>query len=171
MDTYKDRELVDPDKINAGTIISKRDIPEVGAQELTLSNGIKVITKHTDFKNDEVIFAAQSKGGMSLYYECDLASGLFATDLVDRAGIGELDFSSLEKKMQSKKAGVVPYISQIAEGFQGSFAPKDAEFFFQYLYSFFTQPRYDTAVFSLVMGETQEQLKMIKAQPDRKSVV
>ena len=69
VDTYKDRELVDPDKINAGTIISKRDIPEVGAQELTLSNGIKVITKHTDFKNDEVIFAAQSKGGMSLYYE------------------------------------------------------------------------------------------------------
>lgn len=165
VDTYKDRELVDPDKINAGTIISKRDIPEVGAQELTLSNGIKVITKHTDFKNDEVLFAAQSKGGMSLYYECDLASGLFATDLVDRAGIGELDFSSLEKKMQSKKAGVVPYISQISEGFQGSFAPKDAEFFFQYLYSFFTQPRYDTAVYALVMGETQEQLKMIKAQP------
>lgn len=165
VDTYQDRELVNPDEIRAGSIIAVKDLTEIKAKELTLSNGIRVVTKHTDFKNDEVLFAAQSNGGMSLYYECDLPSGLFATTMVDRAGIGELDFSSLSKKMQGKKVGLVPYISQLSEGFQGSFAPKDIEFFFQYLYSFFTQPRYDTAVYTLVMEEINEQVKMIKAQP------
>ena len=34
--------------------------------ELTLSNGIKVVYKKTDFKNDELLFTAFSLGGQSL---------------------------------------------------------------------------------------------------------
>jgi zinc protease len=73
-------------------------LEEVDAKEYTLSNGVKVILKKTDFKNDEILFRASSKGGTSLYGEEDLPSLTFATQFVDRAGISELDYSNLEKK-------------------------------------------------------------------------
>jgi zinc protease len=165
VDTYKEQELVEVEKLVAGEITSVKTLEEVDAKEYTLSNGVKVILKKTDFKNDEILFRASSKGGTSLYGEEDLPSLTFATQFVDRAGISELDYSNLEKKMKGKKVGLTPNISFASEGFTGSSTPKDLEFFFQYLHAFFTTPRFDPAVKELVISEMEEQLKMIKAMP------
>ena len=124
-----------------------------------------MVLKKTDFKNDQILFSARSKGGMSLYYECDIPSLNFACDFVDRAGISDLDYSSLEKKMKGKKVGVSPYISTFSEGLSGSSTPKDMEFFFQYIHAFFTSPREDASVAELVTSEYLEQIKMISANP------
>lgn len=165
VDTYKEQEIVYRENLTPGTITETRELPEVGAKELTLSNGIKVVLKKTDFKNDEILFAAKSKGGYSLYYECDIASAMFASDLVDRGGIAELDYASLMKKMKGKKVGIMPGIDVLSEALSGSTTPKDIDFFFQYLNAFFTNPRYDTAVYELVINETLQQTKMLKASP------
>lgn len=165
VDTYKEQELVDVTKLVPGKVTSIVELTEVGAKEYTLSNGIKVILKQTNFKNDEILFRAKSKGGMSLYSVEDLPSIHFATQFVDRAGIGELNFTSLEKKMKGKKVGLTPSIGFESEGFDGSSTPKDLEFFFQYLNAFFTNPRFDPSVRELVLSETLEQLKTIKAMP------
>lgn len=165
VDTYKEQEVVDRSALRPGTIVSARELSEIGTKEVTLSNGIKVYLKKTDFKNDEILFAARSKGGSSLYPESDLSSAAFASDMVDRAGIGELNYSSLEKKMKGKMVGLVPYINALSEGFTGSSAPKDLDFFFQYLHAFFTAPRHDAAVYDLVIDETLEQIKMLQANP------
>lgn len=165
IDTYKEQELVEKESLQVGTIVNTKTLDEIGAKEVTLSNGIKVVLKKTDFKNDEILFTAKSRGGYSLHEESDLASAMFAADMIDRAGIGELNFSSLQKKMKGKKVGLTPYISVLEEGLSGSSTPKDLDFFFQYLHAFFTAPRYDTAVYYLVINETLEQLKMIKTAP------
>jgi len=165
VDNYKEQEMVNMESLQKGKIVSENVITEVGVTEVILSNGIKVWLKKTDYKNDEILFVANSKGGMCLYEENDLASGLFAASLVDRAGIGEIDFSSLTKKMKGKRVGIVPQISAFTEGFSGSSTPKDLEFFFQYLHAFFTTPRYDETVYELVTKETKEQLKMIESMP------
>ena len=117
VDTYKEQELVEVEKLVAGEITSVKTLEEVDAKEYTLSNGVKVILKKTDFKNDEILFRASSKGGTSLYGEEDLPSLTFATQFVDRAGISELDYSNLEKKMKGKKVGLTPNISFASEGF------------------------------------------------------
>ncbi|HPT52439.1 MAG TPA: insulinase family protein, partial [Bacteroidales bacterium] len=103
--------------------------------------------------------------GYSLYYECDIASLMFAPQLVDRGGIGDLDYSSLEKKLKGKKIDLTPNITGFTEGFDGVSTPKDLETFFQYLNAFFTNPRKDTTTYGLVMNETREQMKMINANP------
>jgi zinc protease len=121
--------------------------------------------KKTDYKNDEILFKAKSPGGMCLYEETDLASGLFAADFVDRAGISEIDFASLTKKMKGKQVGIVPHIYNFTEEFTGSSTPKDLEFFFQYLHAFFTYPRYDSTVYELVTKENKEQMKMLENVP------
>ncbi len=165
VDTYKEQNIVEKNLLNPGKIIEVKEIPEIGTKELTLSNGIKVYVKKTDFKNDEILFSAQSKGGMSLYEVSDLASASFASQMVDRAGIGELNYSSLEKKLKGKKLGLTPYIGSIEEGLSGSSTPKDLDLFFQYLNAFFTNPRYDTSVYKIVIDENMEQVKMLKVNP------
>jgi len=165
IDTYKEQEIVEKDWLQKGEIVSETKINDIDVTEILLSNHIKVWLKKTDFKNDEILFRTVSKGGMSLYDETDLASGLFAASFVDRAGIGEIDFISLAKKMKGKKVGISPKISIFTEEITGSSTPKDLEFFFQYLHAFFASPRYDTSVYELVTKEIKEQYKMIDAVP------
>ena len=165
IDTYKEQEVVDVSVLQKGAIVKERGITEVDVTEITLSNGIQVWLKKTDFKNDEILFNAISKGGVCLYGEEDLASSLLASELIDRAGISDIDFISLQKKMKGKQVGLSPSISIFSEQLTGSSTPKDLEFFFQYLHAFFTSPRYDATVYELVTKENKEQLKMIEAYP------
>jgi len=165
VDTYKDQEILEKESLKPGKITNVEKIEAVGAEKWTLSNGITVYLKKTDYKNDEILFSASSKGGKSLYPVKDLASVDFAADIIDRGGIAGLDYNSLMKKMKGKNVGVSPNIGLLTEGFSGSSSPKDLEFFFQYLNAFFTNPRIDENAFQLVMDETKEQVKMITAQP------
>lgn len=165
VDTYKDQEILEKETLKPGKITSVEKIDAVGAEKWTLSNGITVYLKKTDYKNDEILFSASSKGGKTLYGVKDLASADFAADIIDRGGIAGLDYNSLMKKMKGKNVGVSPNINLLTEGFSGSSSPKDLEFFFQYLNAFFTNPRIDENAFQLVMDESKEQIKMITAQP------
>lgn len=165
VDTYKDQEILEKETLKPGKIAKVEKIDAVGAEKWTLSNGVTVYLKKTDYKNDEILFSAISKGGKSLYPVKDLASVDFAADIIDRGGIAGLDYNSLMKKMKGKDAGVSPNINLLSEGFSGSSSPKDLEFFFQYLNAFFTNPRIDPNAYDLVMQETKEQIKMITTQP------
>ncbi len=165
VDTYKDQEILDKESLKPGKITKVEKIETVDAEKWTLSNGITVYLKKTDYKNDEILFSASSKGGQSLYPVEDLPSANFAADIIDRGGIAEMDYNSLMKKMKGKMVGVSPNIGLLTEGFSGSSTPKDLEFFFQYLNAFFTNPRVDANAFELVMDEAKEQVKMITAQP------
>ncbi len=165
VDTYKDQEILEKETLKPGKITSVEKIDAVDAEKWTLSNGITVYLKKTDYKNDEILFSASSKGGKSLYPVKDLASADFAAEIIDRGGIAGLDYNSLMKKMKGKNVGVSPEIGLLTESFDGSSSPKDLEFFFQYLNAFFTNPRIDPNAFELVMDETREGIKMLQAQP------
>jgi len=165
VDTYKDQEILEKESLQPGKITSVEKIEAVGAEKWTLSNGITIYLKKTDYKNDEILFSASSKGGKTLYPVKDLASADFAADIIDRGGIAGIDYNSLMKKMKGKNVGVSPEVGLLTESFSGSSSPKDLEFFFQYLNAFFTNPRIDPNAYELVMQETKEQIKMLSAQP------
>jgi zinc protease len=165
IDNYKEQEMVEVDLLVKGEIVSENVISEVDVTELTLSNGITVWLKKTDFKNDEILFDAISKGGTSLYDPADLASGFLAAGFIDRAGIGDIDYVSLQKKMKGKQVELAPDISTFTEEMAGKSTPKDLEVFFQYLHAFFVSPRYDPTVYELVTKEITEGLKMLDAIP------
>ncbi|MDR2979734.1 MAG: insulinase family protein [Bacteroidales bacterium] len=165
VDTYKEQEIVEADQLVPGKISSTTEYKTIETKEITLDNGIKILLKKTDFKNDEILFSARSKGGYSLLAEKDLPSAMFATEFVTRAGISDMNYTSLEKKLKGKTLELSPYISTLDEGFSGSMSPKNIEIFFQYLHALFTSPREDENVHALVIDETVEQLAMIKASP------
>ncbi|MCQ2283577.1 MAG: insulinase family protein [Bacteroidales bacterium] len=165
VDTYKEKEILDKTQLKAGTIAKTEKISAIDGEMITLSNGIQVILKKTEFKNDEILFSAYSKGGKSLYDVKDLASADFASSFIDRGGIADMDYATLTKTLKKKQAGVTPAISAMTEGFDGSSTPKDLEFFFQYLHAFFESPRVDPETYDLVMNEMKEAIKMMQSQP------
>src|SRR4030095_169904 len=83
------RELVEKPPA-PGQVTSRRMVPEIGATVLTLSNGVEVWLKPTDFKNDQVMFSAYAQGGYSLASEQSYKSANLATAMVGVGGMGGL---------------------------------------------------------------------------------
>ncbi len=139
--------------LSGGKIISEKQIPELGITELSLSNGVKVVLKPTDFKNDEISFTAFSPGGTSLYSDEDFQSAAFATSIIRSGGIAEFNSIQLPKLLSGKRVSVSPYISERSEGISGSSNPKDLETALQLTYLYFTHPRKDAETFKGLIAQ------------------
>lgn len=149
----------------AGQIVSEKKVEAIGVTELTLSNGIKVVLKPTDFKNDQVLFTASRNGGTSLASDIDFRSAEMADGLVDASGIADFDPIQLGKLLTGKSLGVTPFISNYKEGIKGSSSPKDIETAFQLIYLYFTQPRKDVNIFNTQIEETKTVLANRSSNP------
>jgi zinc protease len=136
-----------------GKIVSSRPIPSIGAVEWKLSNGARVFVKATDFKDDQILFAASSPGGSSLAPDANVMSAIFAEQIASLGGLGSLNRIDLVKRLSGKSASVDPDISETTEGFNGSTSPKDLETMLQLLYLEFTAPRLDTAAFAVFRAQ------------------
>lgn len=130
-----------------GKVTSEKKVPEVGITELTLSNGIKVLLKPTDFKNDEISFSAVSPGGTSLYSDADFQSAANASTIINRSGVGEFNSIQLSKLLTGKTVVVQPSINERSESLVGFTNPKDLETAMQLVHLYFTAPRKDEEIF------------------------
>jgi zinc protease len=138
----------------AGKVIAEKMLGGIEVYELVLSNGVKVVLKPTDFKNDEINFTAFSPGGTSLYNDDEYESAARASSLINYSGVADYNSIQLSKYLTGKKVRVSPYISERTEGISGSAAPKDLETALQLVYLYFTQPRKDVEVYKgLLMQE------------------
>jgi zinc protease len=133
-----------------GKVVSRREIKEVGATILTLSNGIEVWLKPTDFKNDQVLFGSYALGGTSLASEQDFAEATLATSLVGMGGLGGLNPVDLSKLMAGKIAQASPTISEYTHGTSGSASPADLETALKLNYLVFTAPNLSREAFELL---------------------
>lgn len=122
-----------------GNIVSETKNNKINTTTFTLSNGVKVSYKKTDFKEDEIKFQAISLGGTSVYDDETYRKTQWANRLLDEAGVAGLSKNDLTKYLSGKIVEIYPYISNITEGLQGSCAPKDIKTLFELIYSYFTQ--------------------------------
>jgi zinc protease len=156
---YEDDAVATPilDKLPEGTkVVSENKIESVGVTELILANGIKIALKPTDFKNDQILFSATSKGGNSLYSDVDYYSALFASYIVSQGGVGKLSDAQLNKTLAGKTARVSLDISDLQESIQGNTTPKDLETALQLMYAKITQPRRDEEVVKSILKNQKE---------------
>ncbi len=134
--------------------------------EITLANGVRLILKPTNFKNDEILFTAFSDGGSSLFSDADQAiAGQFINQVIGQSGVGEFSNTDLQKMMAGKTVRVSPFIGELSEGMRGNASPKDLETMFQMIYLYFTQPRKDETAFQSMMTRSKIQLANIDAIP------
>ncbi|MEO9871445.1 M16 family metallopeptidase [Ekhidna sp.] len=130
-----------------GTIKSENALKNIEATEIILSNGIKVVLKSTDFKNDEILMSAFSHGGHSLYNDEDYQSASYVGGIIGESGLADFSKTDLDKLFAGKTVQVRPFVGTYSEGLSGSAAPKDLETMMQMIHLFFTQPRKDQKSF------------------------
>ncbi len=146
-------------------VVEESEIPELGLTIWTLENGVRVLMKPTDFKDDEVLFQAYSPGGFSLSEEEDHMSASNAAQVVALGGVGAFSQVDLGKKLAGKAASVSPSIGELSEGLSGAASPKDLETLFQLTYLFFTAPRMDSVAFQAMQQQMSAFLANRSAAP------
>ena len=148
-----------------GEIVAEKQIAELGVTEWTLSNGVRVVLKPTDFKNDEVLFSAFSPGGHGLVSDEDYIAAATASAVVQEGGLGAFDAIGLEKKLAGKVVRVSPWIQGLREGVRGSASLKDLQAMFQLVYLTFTAPRKDPSAFLAYVQRIRGSLENRSASP------
>lgn len=150
IDPYEDAALdapLVPELPVGSSVASVEAVDEVGITVWTLENGVRVVLKPTDFKDDEIRFSATSPGGSSLVTDEMYERIGYASSIVSAGGVGEFDQIALTKKLAGKAATVRPTIGSLTEGITGSASPKDLETAFQLMYLYFVAPRRDENAF------------------------
>ncbi|MEP6620428.1 MAG: insulinase family protein [bacterium] len=147
VDSASNEPLV-PKPPTPGRIVGEKTLPESGIIEWTLSNGARVLLKPTDFKADEVLFAAQSPGGESLLPDRDILNADLSSVALSVGGVGQFSQITLGKKLAGKRAQVSAQITDASEFLRGSASSKDLETLFQLAWLHMTQPRVDSSAFA-----------------------
>lgn len=149
-----------------GKIIAEKQFTEIGVSEWTLSNGVRVVLKATDFQNDEVIFSAYSPGGNSLLPDRDYIAAVTAATIVSQGGVGDFSQIELQKKLAGKVVAVSPGIGALTESFSGSASPRDLETLFQLIHLYFTAPRMDSTAYLSYRSRIKGFLQNRSADPE-----
>ncbi len=148
-----------------GRVVEESVIPELELTEWTLSNGLRVLLKPTDFKDDEVVFHAYSPGGYSLSTLEEHMSASNAANAVALGGVGTFSTVELGKKLAGTAATVAPTIEELTEGLSGSASPKDLETLFQLIHLYVTAPRKDPVAFQAFQQQAAAFLDNLSANP------
>ena len=133
---------------------------------LTLSNGVKVVLKKTDFKADEIKMQAFSAGGNSMFDDKDAIQFKMMNQIVALGGLGNFSAVDLDKVLAGKMASVSSYVNGLTEGLTGSCSPKDLETMLQLAYLRFTAPRKDMNAYTSFINRTKATLANAEADPN-----
>jgi len=142
----------------AGRIIDEQKDTVLNTTTLTLSNGVKVVLKATDFRNNEIAFTGYSEGGTSLYSDADYQSAANAVYAMTSGGVGNLDKIQLGKYLTGKQASAFPFMNERYQGFRGSAEPKDLATALQLVYAYSTQPRVNAGLFKTNLDNVRSNL-------------
>ncbi|MCQ2289246.1 MAG: insulinase family protein [Muribaculaceae bacterium] len=165
VDNVKDEPLITK-MPKAGKIVKEKAGDKFGYTELTLSNGARVILKKTNYKENEIIMQAESKGGSSLYDKKDYANiAMFDyANLV--SGLGQFDNTELDKALAGKQAQVSLSLSTSYERLSGKSTVKDLETMFQLAYLRMTDVRKDEKAYNSLMAQLETVLKNKDLEPE-----
>ncbi len=141
VDSAADQPLVAKPPV-PGKVTKVSAVADLGITEWTLSNGIRVLLKPTDYKNDQVLLSGRRPGGFSLLNQLRR----MLTGKVVNAGVG---------------------IAENGESAYGSASPRDLPTMFQLLWLNATAPRLDTALFSASRTLMKAEMQNTRNTPEQ----
>ncbi|PUZ22765.1 peptidase M16 [Chitinophaga parva] len=148
-----------------GHITDRSYVASLQLTRLTLSNGVTVILKPTDFKNNEIRFSGVSSGGTSLYDDNDFDAAAAAAGLVSRFGLAGLNPIQLNQALTGKVVNVSANIQPRSQTLSGVTTPADLETALQLAYLQFTQPGRDSTLFASTISSAKAMVTNRLADP------
>ncbi len=149
----------------AGKVTKRTENKILGTTELTLSNGLTVTLKPTDFKEDEIVLTGARNGGTSNYGVADKYNGQYAGQIQGAMGYGDFAPQDLTKALSGKKIQAGGSFSDTKDNISGSSTVKDLETMFQLLHLKITSQRKDTALFNSFLKKQKSQFAAIMSNP------
>ncbi len=169
IEPYKEKVLatilLDANKIKAGKITTTKTDEDLQTTTLRFSNGATVILKATNFKNDEILLRAFSKGGHSLVKDADYYSASNAAQIVTQSGVGNFSAVDLGNMLKGKNTSLTPNITLYSEGLNGGTIPKETETLLQLVHLYFTSPRKDKDAFESFKTRQKQLYANLSANP------
>ncbi len=165
---YQERPVAERlmDKLpRKGRIVSEKPSMH-GTTEITLSNGVKVYYRHTDYQKDQLSMRFFGEGGTSLYPDADVPNFSLISTAITKAGVANFDETTLGKMLSGKTVRVQPSIGNETQAINGTSSVKDAETLFQLVYLYFTQPRRDDVAFKSELDRMRSFLTNREASPN-----
>ena len=148
-----------------GTIVKSELLKDFNATMLTLKNGVKVVYKSTDFKDDEILMNAYSFGGLSVMDDSNPYNLQEINSLMTLGGVGKFSAIDLPKILAGKHVRVNPNISNYTEGISGNCSVKDLETMLQLTYLYFTNLRSDDEAFQSYLTRNKAMLANVESDP------
>ena len=147
-----------------GTIVSEQPYKH-GFTELTLSNGMKVYAKKTDYETDAVSLRMKGEGGTSLYPDEDIPNFTMIASAVTEGGVGDFDATTLRRMLTGKSVRVNTSVGSRGQSISGGSSVKDMQTLFELAYLYFTSPRRDTTAFQSFVNRQRSFLTNRNASP------
>ena len=151
-----------------GRIVAEKPLKEWGATEWTLSNGVKVIVKKTDFKQDEIRLWAGAVGGYAGLADSYAPTVKMLSYSVGSCGLGAYTNNDLRKYLSGKKASLSADFAPYTRDFTGSTTPKDLQTLMELVYMNFTDMSLTPDEFAALQNTLVGALQNQEATPEFK---
>jgi zinc protease len=149
----------------AGAIAVESVYAEHGITEWMLDNGVRVVVKPTDFRNDEISVSAFRAGGTSLAEEEAYLNASQASAIAQSGGVGSFSATELERFLAGQTVRISPFVATDREGITGSFSPASLETALQLIHLYFTEPRRDDDAFEAYVSRMRAFVQNRSANP------
>lgn len=165
VDNVKDEPLMT--KLpKAGKITKEEKSKKFGYDILTLSNGVTVLLKKTDYKKDQVIMSGVGGAGNSVYGKEDYANIKAFDSVIDGSGLGNFSLTELGKALAGKIANARLSMGPRRMAVSGNSTPKDVETMLQLAYLYFTDIRKDQDSYNNIIQQYELGLKNRELSPE-----
>lgn len=148
-----------------GKIVSEEKNDQLGSTTYTLSNGVKVTVKKTDFKSDEILFQGLKKGGANNYGVEDKSNTQFMSSVMEAMGYGNFTPTDLNNALAGKTIGLQQHMDGISDIVNGNSSVKDFPSLMELAYLQLTSPRMDESLFKSYVDKMKTQLMFMSSNP------
>ena len=132
---------------------------------LTLSNGVRVIMKQTDFKDDEIRMMAWSEGGLGRYPDSERINLEAFDGVMGASKLGGFTSTELTKALAGKNVSSSANVDVREENFYGSSSVKDIQTLFELIYMTFQPREKDTDAVGAYLASLREELRNKSLNP------
>lgn len=150
---------LDPIKLTAGSII------ETQGNNFTLSNGIKVYTKVTDYDKDKISIKLFKKEGSSTDNYSEYINSLVTSEVIEMSGPDRLKPKDLEGFMKGKNFSIASYIQDYEQGINISTDRENLNNALEYMSYLIHSPKVDDTIFENVVEQLNENISTRENSP------
>ncbi len=164
IDQFTRKKLFDKE-VHPGRVIKQVENHELGTTEWTLSNGMRVIIKSTNFKSDEIQFRGLKNKSLTSFNKKYFYTAFLGGRILSDMGLGNFTSTQLQQLLVGKNVSVEPSFfpveidARATEQFiKGSSDPRDFETCLQLIHLNFCNQRWDATVFANKIDLLRDQM-------------